>query len=234
MGRSEVEGVPGDGPWQTARQRYGPGVDVRRATADDVDDLVAVLARAFDDDPVSMYLFGRSRARRRGLRTFFRIQLRRLLAGAGEVWTTSTCTGAALWVPSGPPATAGWRDVVRLLPVAADLVAGGRPGPAVRLLADIERSRPTDPHWYLATIGTDPPSQGHGVGTALLSTVLRTVDAQGMPAYLESSKERNVPFYARHGFEVTSTLTSADGEVTLWLMWRAPQSVDAAGDGRGR
>lgn len=223
MGPADVDSAEGGGAWDAARQRYGTGVDVRRAVPADVDHLVGMLARAFDDDPVSVYLFGRPGARQRGLRTFFRIQLRRLMAGAGEVWTTQTRSGAALWVPAGPPAAAGWRDVLRLAPVAMGLVAGGRPGPAIRLLADIERARPLVPHWYLATIGTDPPAQGHGVGSSLLSTVLRRVDAQGMPAYLESSKERNVPFYARHGFEVTRTLTSADDEVTLWLMWRPPR-----------
>lgn len=209
--------------WEDARRRYGGTVDVRRAVHADVADIIPMLARAFDDDPVSVYLFGNDRARRRGLRKFFEIQLRRLMGGAGEVWTTSARSGAALWVPPTPPVAAGWRDVVRLAPVALDLVAGGRPGPAMRLLADIERSRPTAPHWYLATLGTEPAVQGRGIGSALMQAVLPTVDGRGMPAYLESSKERNVPFYARHGFEVTGTLRSADGLVTLWLMWRRPR-----------
>lgn len=191
---------------------------------DDVKALTGALVRAFDDDPVAVYLFGRPGARRRGLRAFFDIQLRRLLRGAGEVWTTDERRAAAMWVPADMPAQvqAGVRDALRLAPVLLDLVAGGAPGPALRLLAEIERARPTVPHWYLATLGTDPPLQGHGVGSALLRAVLRTVDSQGAPAYLESSKERNVPFYARHGFEVTGTLRPPDGGVTLWLMWRRP------------
>jgi hypothetical protein len=44
-----------------------------------------------------------------------------------------------------------------------------------------------------------------------------------MPAYLESSKGRNVPFYERHGFTVTRELKIPDGGPLLWLMWRDPQ-----------
>lgn len=214
------------GAWDEARNRYGPVVEVRRAVRGDVGALEAMLARAFDDDPVSMYIFGRPGPRRRGLRKFFGIQLNRLMAGTGEVWTTSDRAGASLWVPPGPVVPGGWRDLLRLAPVAIDLVAGGRAGPAVRLLAEIERSRPTMAHWYLATIGTEPAAQGRGIGSALMDAVLRGVDAQGMPAYLESSKERNVPFYARYGFEVTRQLRSADGAVSLWLMWRQPRQVE--------
>lgn len=216
-------GRGGAGPWEGARQRYGNAVGVRRAVPADTDPLAAMLVRAFDDDPVARYLFGRTGPRRRGLRSFFDLQLRRMLGGGGEVWTTDARNGAALWVPPSEPAKAGWRDVVRMAPVVVDLVAGGRPGAAMRLLAEVERVRPTVPHWYLATIGTDPPAQGSGVGTALLQAVLRTVDAHGHAAYLESSKERNLAFYARHRFAVVRTVRSADGRATLWCMWRPPR-----------
>ena len=196
------------------------GVAARRAGRADVADLVGVLVRAFEDDPVSTYLFPRRHVRRRGLRRFFRIQLRRLFVDTGEIWTTSDRLGAALWVPPGATHPASWRDLVVLAPVLADLVAGGRPAASLRLLAEVERVRPSEPHWYLATLGTDPPAQGHGVGSALLEAVLATVDEQHLPAYLESSKEANISFYTRHGFEVTGEIRSDDGGVTLWPMWR--------------
>lgn len=199
----------GADPWQP--RRAGPG---------DLPRLVEVLAQAFDDDPLACYLFPPAGVRRRGLRRFFRLQLRRLLAGMGEVWTTEDCVGAALWVPPTAERPASLRDLWQLAPVLLDLVAGGRPTVALRLLADVERARPTEPHWYLATLGTAPPMQGRGVGSALLSAVLHRLDAQGLPAYLESSKERNVPFYARHGFEIVGEARAKDDPLTLWLMWR--------------
>jgi hypothetical protein len=56
----------------------------------------------------------------------------------------------------------------------------------------------------------------------VLGPVLDICDREGLPAYLESSKERNVAFYRHHGFEVTGELSLPEGSVRLWLMWREP------------
>ncbi|HUY22159.1 MAG TPA: GNAT family N-acetyltransferase [Acidimicrobiales bacterium] len=200
---------------------------VRRAVPSDVDALVEVLARAFDDDPVPRWMFRGDRRRHRGLRAFFRIQIRHTYLERGEVWTTDELAGAAMWAPPGK-ARAGWRDVANLVPVLPYLVGLGRDTPdAARMLAAVDAARPREHHWYLATLGTDPDHQGSGVGSALLRAVLGRVDAEGLPAYLESSKESNVPFYARHGFGVTGEIHTPRGGPTLWLMWRHPRPPNA-------
>ena len=61
------------------------------------------------------------------------------------------------------------------------------------------------------------------MGAALLQPALALADEDGMPAYLESSKERNVPFYARFGFEVVEELHSEVGSPPMWRMWREPR-----------
>ena len=198
-------------------------VAVRRAGRAELEPIVHVLARAFDDDPVPRFLFRGEWRRRRGLRTFFRIQLRHTYLDKDEVWTTPDVAGAALWAPPGAPRP-GWSDLARLTPVLPYLTGLGRRLPdAARLLASVDRARPRAPHWYLATLGTDPDRQGKGIGSALLQAVLTRIDEEASPAYLESSKERNLAFYARHGFEVTGEIHTPNGGPTLWLMWREPR-----------
>jgi ribosomal protein S18 acetylase RimI-like enzyme len=209
----------GDGPTVPAARPLPHAV--RRVEPGDVEALVEVLARAFDDDPVPQWLFRGDRRRRRGLRTFFSIQLRHTYLERGEVFTTQDLAGAALWSPPGR-SRPGWRDLVRLVPVMPYLTGLGRDTPeAARLLSAVDAARPEHPHWYLATLGTDPERQRTGVGSALLRFVLEGVDAEGLPAYLESSKESNLAFYGQHGFEVTGEIHTPRGGPTLWLMWRS-------------
>jgi GNAT superfamily N-acetyltransferase len=196
--------------------------DVVPAGADDIGPLAAALARAFDDDPLSLYLFGHHRGRAAGLTKFFTIQLRHTYLRHGEVWTTPDRAGAAMWAPPSMPRPGG-ADLLRILPVLPYLSIWGRKTPdVVHLLTAYDRARPRQAHWYLGTLGTDPDRQGHGVGSALLRVVLDRLDIDGVPAYLESSKERNLAFYARHGFEVTGQIFTPRGP-TLWLMWREPR-----------
>lgn len=200
--------------------------DVRRATADDVDALAATLARAFDDDPITLHLFPDVARRRRALPRYFSIMVRNAFLPTGEVWTTAAgWAGAAMWTPPAHRRP-GWRDMVRLAPMAT--VIGRRLPAAIRVMQAVERHHPRPPHWYLAVLGTDPPSQGRGVGSALMAPVLSRCDDEGVPAYLESSKESNVPFYARHGFEVTRTLDLPGRGPRLWLMWREPRGGGSA------
>jgi ribosomal protein S18 acetylase RimI-like enzyme len=197
-----------------------PTPTVRPATAADVPGMAAALTRAFNDDPVTTWLFPSVRYDHR-LRAYFEMYVRQISLRHGVTYTTEGHEGGAIWLPPGK-----WElrpaDIVRTLPTT--IRALGRRLPfAFRTLLQIEKRHPRTPHFYLATLGTDPAHQGKGVGTALLAPVLERCDAEGVPAYLESSKERNVAFYARHGFEVTEELDLMGGGPRLWLMWREPR-----------
>ena len=182
---------------------------VRQANASDAPAITAMLVRAFDDDPVANYMFAGDRRRRRGLHSFFGTELRRNYLPHGHVYTTDDHSGAALW---GPPDRERHpvQELFQLFPTAPFLLSPHTLG-ALRLLFTVEDLHPKEPHWYLFTLGTAPERQGKGVGSALLRSMLHHVDSQGEPAYLESSKERNVPLYARFGFEVIHVMPPTRG-----------------------
>jgi len=186
----------------------------------DVEALEDVLQAAFWDDPVMTFLFPDAPSRARRSARLFRALLHRHYLPMRTVWTTADQTGAALWAPPGH-----WKlptaQVVRSLPAVA--MSLGRHAPrSLRFMDEIDRIHPGDPHWYLGVLGTDPPHQGRGIGSALMAPVLTRCDAEGVPAYLESSKQSNVAFYARHGFAVVGEVQPRGGP-TLYRMWREPQ-----------
>jgi GNAT superfamily N-acetyltransferase len=183
-----------------------------------------MLVRSFADDPVANFMFAGPRRRRAGLHAFFTAQLRRQYLPHGHVYTTEDRDAAALW---GPPDLVrnGVKELMQLLPVAPFL-ASARTHRALRLLFEVDGLHPKEPHWYLATVGTEPAQQGKGRGSALMTSMIERIDESGSPAYLESSKDRNVPFYARFGFEVIEELHSNSGAPPIWRMWREPRAPE--------
>jgi ribosomal protein S18 acetylase RimI-like enzyme len=212
--------MPGDAPG-----RLEHGHRLRPIERSDVRALSACLARAFDDDPVSEYLFPNRRSHARRLERYFRWQFHHVFFPKGDCWTTEDLAGAALWIPPRRRSPSIVETVTQLATVVR--ILGMQTSRALRLLEQLEAVHPKMPHCYLGTIGVDPSRQGTGVGSALMSVVLDALDEEGVPAYLESSKESNLAFYRRHGFEVTGEIgTGRDSGIPrIWLMWRSARSA---------
>lgn len=198
--------------------------EVRSAQKADIAALAGVLARAFHDDPVSMWLLPDARSREARLPRMFAALTRHHHLRGGGVEVASVggpIGGVALWDPPGR-----WRPSRRteLLAMPAMIVAfGTRLGVGRDLTELMQRDHPEEPHWYLATIGSDPTMRGRGLGRDLMRSRLDRCDAEHSPAYLESSKAENVPYYERFGFQVTGEVTLPRGGPTLWRMWRNPR-----------
>lgn len=194
---------------------------VRAATADDVGGMADALAEAFHDDPVMLWLFGDQPPRpTRFSRPFFTIEGRRHLRHS-TVFTIDGHPGAAYWDPPGHWKTT-LASTLRLTPVMARGI-GRRTLKALQGLSRMEAAHAAHPdHYYLAVLGTRPDRQGEGIGGALMAPVLERCDTEGVGAYLESSKEANIPYYGRFGFEVVGEVSFPSGP-TIWPMWRAPR-----------
>lgn len=189
-------------------------------TLDDVEPVSHALARAFFDDPLQTWAIPDATRRLGLLADIFGTLARWLDVPLGYCWVDATWSCAAYWLPPGDlPRLSG--DAKRAL-VAMD----ARMGPEVsgRLQAAdaaMRAAKPEAAHYYLQGVGTDPVQQGRGLATSALAPMLARCDAEAVPAYLESTKERNVPFYEHLGFTVTGLIEITDGP-TLWSMWRDP------------
>jgi ribosomal protein S18 acetylase RimI-like enzyme len=198
------------------------GSSVRKATLADAPRLAQALASAFQDDPVIAWIFPDQQRRRAVLPAFMEFRLRKLAFPYDEVWMTVGGAAAAGWLPPPGRWQLSRRQRLRLLPSLVRFL-GPRTASVLGGLERMEERHPDDrSHWYLFILGTEQAAQGRGLGSALLSHMLARVDAEQMPAYLESSSERNLALYGRHGFEVTGEVAIPGGP-RIWPMWRQPR-----------
>ena len=196
----------------------------RPARKDDVRELSRTLARAFYDDPVTAWLLPDEKARTARLRRLFATMTRHHHLARGGVEVASDGPGigaAALWDPPNQ-----WQETQRaqLAMTPTFIRVFGLHSMRGRAVQEaMKRAHPEEPHWYLAVIGSDPTVRGQGFGQALMRSRLQRCDAEFCPAYLESSKPENVPYYQRFGFTVTGEIKLPNGGPPMWPMWREPQ-----------
>jgi GNAT superfamily N-acetyltransferase len=192
----------------------------RAAEWSDAEPLSQMMARAFSDDPLICFLLpeaGRGDKMPRLFKLLFKLGLPH-----GGCDVTAGCEAAALWRPPGQWEIPFWQYVTNGPEFLGVFGAGGALN-VLKTMDVIEKRHPHEPHWYLQAIGTDPKKQGKGYGGVVIRRQLAVADAAGLPAYLESSKETNIPIYQSFGFAVTGEIRIPEGP-TLWPMWRPARS----------
>ena len=199
----------------TAREA---GAIARPATWADADAVADTLAKAFFDDPLICFLLRDEASRPANMPRLFKL-LFKLGLPYGACDVTGGYEAVALWRPPGQWEIPWWQYITNGAAFLSVFGVGGA-RQVTSVMDFIEKRHPHEPHYYLQAIGTDPSKQGKGFGGVVMRRHLAVADAAGMPAYLESSKEINIPIYKSFGFEVTGEIKVPDGP-TLWPMWRS-------------
>jgi GNAT superfamily N-acetyltransferase len=190
--------------------------EVRLATLDDLPQMAHVQMRAFADDPLITWMLPPDDFDRRATMLFDCMMRASIIDES--IYTTDDTVCTAVWVPPGAWPFSEEQLEIMAEPFAA--AAGERVDRALSALIEMTEVHPSEPHWYLEVLGTHPDWQRRGIASAVLAPVLDVCDADGLPAYLETQRESNVPFYRRHGFEVIGTTQLSNGAPKMWLMWR--------------
>jgi GNAT superfamily N-acetyltransferase len=200
-----------------------PDLEIETAPARgcDVAETAGVLARAFTHDPSFAWHLPHTPSRQRRLYRYFATLMAKeaLPLGVAQVARVSgRIVGATVWKPPNR-----WRpSLATQLSTLPGYLACYR-GRSLRALASesvLFKEHPREPHWYLYVIGTEPDLQGRGIGAALLRCHLGRCDAEGTPAYLESSSLTNVPLYRHFGFEPLGLLGLPASAPPVTKMWR--------------
>jgi len=193
------------------------------ATAADLPAVARVLTDAFADDPVQRWLFEPSPDPDGGRAALFEVMAQDYfwLGHLHVVVDGGGLAAAALWAPPDRDALHGPGLEALLARLAPHL--GDQLESRLGELGRTHDHRPAEPHLYLGILGVDPARQSRGHGADLLAPTLAECDRMGLLAHLESSNERNIPFYERHGFAVVESYRCGGDGPPMTMMSRRPR-----------
>jgi GNAT superfamily N-acetyltransferase len=192
----------------------------RRATVDDVADVVNILATSHEHYVWEEWLLPHD-DRFADIERIMNLTTRLVAIPCGEVWLVEGCS-AAVWLPPEPEAPPPEHQ--RELATTFAAVFGERTDALTEVDAAVHDMRPADRHWTLGTMGTSPARQSSGFGAAVLEPRLTLLDEASECAALDTSTETNVAFYERFGFAVVAYDDQLPhGAPPVWTMWRDPQ-----------
>ncbi|WP_406169545.1 GNAT family N-acetyltransferase [Streptomyces canus] len=199
------------------------GVAIRTAGSDDRELVARLLDLAFQDDPVSGWIFPGEEERRtthpRLMTAFVDIVL-----AEGRVDVAEDGAACALWLPVSADNVDGHDDEDGFAQLREALDPDNERIELIgRLTADVHPSGRA--HEYLWMIGVAPERQGEGLGTALIGAVLERCDRETLPAYLEASSARSRGLYERLGFELVERPLDLPDGPQMWPMWREPRAA---------
>ena len=204
------------------------GLELTRTPVDALAAAAAVQGRAFFDDPAFTFTFADDAERRRRLPWLMQVGIGCGLRFGHVDTTAGSMLGHAVWLrPGQTHVTPEMLEAMGFGEAEERLgeKALARFGAFIETGSEAHERLMPRPHWYLMILGVDPPFQGRGVGSTLITPTLARADADGLPCYLETSKERNLAFYRRHGFDVRHEADVVDGRDRLhvWMMVREPR-----------
>jgi GNAT superfamily N-acetyltransferase len=182
-----------------------------------------VLARAFVDDPVTIASFPKFSSERRVKALIVDFSAEVLLCikkGCPlEVREDGKVIASSVIYPPGTyplPAWDGW-----LLLLKSFLGNGFYDIRSwMKWLEEVDKIRPSEPHFYLEYLGVEPEQQGKAIGSSILQVLTQMGDDKQVGCYLENANPRNLPFYQRFGFQVIQNKDIID--IPTWFMWRSP------------
>jgi ribosomal protein S18 acetylase RimI-like enzyme len=191
---------------------------IRQATREDLKDVGRILGAAFQNDPISTFLFPDPLRRTEVQPAFFQAFSAIALETGGAIYLTEDGMATTVWFAGGEG-----EDTDDTFMTRFDMLTDDETDRFATLAGWMAENHPTrGAHRHLQFIGVHPDQQRTGAGGALLRHNLAIVDEMGVPAYLEASSTLSPPLYQRHGFEHIGTPFGADPGPKMYPMWREP------------
>lgn len=200
----------------------------RSATRHDVGTVTETITLAFLHDPVWSVALARPDGSTSHHAAFWELFVEGSLRYS-TVYMTDDASAVSVWIPPGGTDLSDAQEAA-----LKDLVGTALEPAAARSMVELWRrfaaNHPRDePHAYLSLLATHPDHRGQGIGQRLLAEDLARFDANGMPAYLESTNPGNDHRYERAGFERIGGFRAVLDDAPISTMWRPSPGIQSPG-----
>lgn len=175
-----------------------------KATDEDKQSIIDILARSFGANQSVNYIIRQDKKRPERIDVLmdYSFDVCKLF---GEVWLSEEKKACALVLYPHIKKTTP-RSIYLDLKLIFRAIGLSGINKAMKREALIKEKQPKVPMAYLWFIGVDPQYQHSGIGSKLLKEVIEHAKNQRLPVYLETSTERNLPWYHRSGFQIYDQL----------------------------
>ena len=180
---------------------------MKKANLDQKTLVVDILSDSFDDNKSVNYVVKQDKNRKVRIRSLMAYSFN-ICKAFGEVWISDDELACALILhPDKKRNTLS--AILWDASLAMSVIGLNRIGQVLGRETKIKTFHPKEPFNYLWFIGVRPEAQNKGKGSLLLKEIIEGSERNARPMYLETSVERNLPWYQSHGFEIYNTLNLA-------------------------
>jgi ribosomal protein S18 acetylase RimI-like enzyme len=177
---------------------------MRRANIMDKTHVIQILSKSFSDNKSVNYVVRQDQKREGRIKALMEYSFD-VCHAFGEVWISDDNQACALLLFPDKKRTS-IRTMLWDLKLALSVIGLDRVSAVLKRESMIKNHHPKESFAYLWFIGVNPSNQNRGIGSAFIKEVIDKCEKERRPIYLETSVERNLPFYKRFGFEIFQSL----------------------------
>ncbi|MFX0035527.1 MAG: GNAT family N-acetyltransferase [Candidatus Hermodarchaeota archaeon] len=182
-----------------------------------------VLSRAFQNDPVIRWQIPDVSERLMKLQYVWKLSLHIGIKYGIVYGTSENLEGIALWRPPQNVNFPYWRYLTKggfKLPFKFGIKTTKRIKFIKAVNDSLRNIYMKVPYWYFGLIGVDPKFQGQGFASKLIKPMLKHIDEEHLPIYLETTLEKNFRFFEYFGFKMLEEIIIPNTNIVSWSMIR--------------
>ena len=177
---------------------------MRKATIMDKTLVIQILSKSFSDNKSVNYVVKQDSKREERINSLMEYSFDVCYA-FGEVWISNDEQACGLILFPDKKRTS-LKTILWDVKLALSVIGIDRVNTVLKRESMIKSNHPKDSFAYLWFIGVNPIKQNKGIGSAFIQEVIAECERKRRPIYLETSTQKNIPFYKKFGFEIFQSL----------------------------